>query len=60
MNPNDSVLHKLNPPVRARYIRFLHKEWEERISMRVELYGCTGYLFLYFSFLLSDKLRTVV
>ncbi|XP_015748020.1 PREDICTED: EGF-like repeat and discoidin I-like domain-containing protein 3, partial [Acropora digitifera] len=40
MNPNDSVLHQLNPPVRARYIRFLPKEWEERISMRVELYGC--------------------
>lgn len=48
MNPNDSVLHQLNPPVRARYIRFLPKEWEERISMRVELYGCKGYYYYFF------------
>lgn len=47
MNPDDSVLHQLNPPIRARYIRFLPEEWKERISMRVELYGCKGHYFFF-------------
>ncbi|XP_015772540.1 PREDICTED: EGF-like repeat and discoidin I-like domain-containing protein 3 isoform X4 [Acropora digitifera] len=37
---NSIVFHVLNPPVRARYIRFRPTAWHQRISMRVELYGC--------------------
>lgn len=36
------VSHELNPPIRARYIRFRPETWYGRISMRVELYGCRG------------------
>ena len=36
------VYHKLNPPIRARYIRFLPVAWYGSIAMRVELYGCQG------------------
>ena len=32
--------HNLNPPITARYIRFIPIDWHRRISMRVELYGC--------------------
>ncbi|KAL9951704.1 hypothetical protein ACROYT_G044426 [Oculina patagonica] len=34
------VSHELNPPIRARFIRFVPVSWHNRISMRVELYGC--------------------
>ncbi|XP_020614402.1 EGF-like repeat and discoidin I-like domain-containing protein 3 [Orbicella faveolata] len=34
------VYHELNPPIRARYVRFLPQAWHGHISMRVELYGC--------------------
>ena len=37
---NNVVYHDLNPPIIARYIRFLPVKWEGEISMRVELYGC--------------------
>ena len=37
---NSVVNHDLNPPIIARYIRFLPVKWEGEISMRVELYGC--------------------
>ena len=37
---NNVVYHDLNTPITARYIRFLPVEWEDEISMRVELYGC--------------------
>ncbi|XP_015762776.1 PREDICTED: EGF-like repeat and discoidin I-like domain-containing protein 3 isoform X1 [Acropora digitifera] len=37
---NSIVFHDLNPPIRARYIRFRPTAWHQRISMRVELYGC--------------------
>ncbi|XP_078374852.1 lactadherin-like [Oculina patagonica] len=33
--------HDLNPPIRARYIRFRPVAWHKHISMRVELYGCS-------------------
>ena len=36
---NNVLYHDLNPPITARYIRFLPVEWEDEISMRVELYG---------------------
>ncbi|XP_074628770.1 EGF-like repeat and discoidin I-like domain-containing protein 3 isoform X1 [Acropora palmata] len=37
----DSIVrHNLNPPIRARYIRFQPIAWSDHISMRVELYGC--------------------
>ena len=37
---NSVVYHDLNPSITARYIRFLPVEWEDEISLRVELYGC--------------------
>ena len=43
------VYHNLNPPIRARYIRFRPVVWNNGVSMRVELYGCHGgrrFLFL--------------
>ena len=45
------VFHDLNPPITSRYIRFLPVAWYLAISMRVELYGCTGtpVFVLYFS-----------
>ncbi|KAL9987547.1 hypothetical protein ACROYT_G001872 [Oculina patagonica] len=37
----DTVVYReLDPPIRARYIRFRPQAWHEHISMRVELYGC--------------------
>ncbi|KAL9953934.1 hypothetical protein ACROYT_G041410 [Oculina patagonica] len=35
-----AVYHGLNPPIRARYIRFRPVTWLNHISMRAELYGC--------------------
>ena len=40
IDENSVVYHDLNPPITARYIRFLPVEWEDEISLRVELYGC--------------------
>ncbi|XP_020611444.1 EGF-like repeat and discoidin I-like domain-containing protein 3 [Orbicella faveolata] len=42
-NDQDTVIsHQLDPPIRARYIRFGPVAWHRHISMRVELYGCEG------------------
>ena len=38
-DPDTVVTHQLNPPIEARYIRFLPVTWNNWISMRVELYG---------------------
>lgn len=40
LDRNSVVYHELNPPIRARYLRFLPVSWENYIAMRVELYGC--------------------
>ncbi|PFX15365.1 G-protein coupled receptor GRL101 [Stylophora pistillata] len=41
---SNTVVHNdLNPPIRARYVRFLPQSWHKHISMRVELYGCLKY-----------------
>ena len=40
IDQNPVVYHDLNPPITARYIRFKPVEWQDWISMRVELYGC--------------------
>ena len=37
---NSVIYHDLNAPIPARYIRFLPVEWNDEISMIVELYGC--------------------
>ena len=37
---NSVVYHELNPPIRARFLRFLPVTWNSFIAMRVELYGC--------------------
>ncbi|XP_044166438.1 discoidin, CUB and LCCL domain-containing protein 2-like [Acropora millepora] len=40
-NDRDSIVrHYLNPPIRARYIRFQPIAWNGHISMRVGLNGC--------------------
>lgn len=39
-NPDTVVSHELDPPIRARYIRFRPLSWHNQISMRIELYGC--------------------
>ena len=41
-NRDTVVKHELNPPVRARYIRFRPTAWNLQVSMRVEVYGCPG------------------
>ncbi|KAL9958858.1 hypothetical protein ACROYT_G035929 [Oculina patagonica] len=37
---NTAVSRVLNPPIKARYIRFRPIAWSSWISMRVELFGC--------------------
>ncbi|CAH3029915.1 unnamed protein product, partial [Porites evermanni] len=37
---NTVVSHNLNPSIMTRFIRFRPLAWRNRISMRVELYGC--------------------
>ncbi|XP_044171679.1 uncharacterized protein LOC114977630 isoform X7 [Acropora millepora] len=37
---NSIVYHRLNPPIMARYIRFRPVNWNNHISMRVEVFGC--------------------
>ena len=32
--------HVLAFKIRARYVKFMPQTWENRIGMRVELYGC--------------------
>lgn len=39
---NTIAYHELKSPIRARYIRFRPTAWNGHITMRVELYGCTG------------------
>ena len=34
----------LSPPITACYVRILSVEWHNRISMRMEIYGCAGAL----------------
>ena len=41
-DPDTVVYNDLNPPIRARYIRFQPVSWYDWITMRVELYGCQG------------------
>ncbi|XP_067054179.1 uncharacterized protein [Acropora muricata] len=36
------VYQAVNPPIRARFIRFRPITWNSFISMRAELYGCKG------------------
>lgn len=40
----DNNVHKTNifePPLFARYIRLLPWEWHQRITLRLELLGCS-------------------
>lgn len=36
------VYHDLVPPIKARYIRFVPKRFNDERGMRIELYGCQG------------------
>ncbi|XP_073259033.1 uncharacterized protein [Porites lutea] len=40
---SDSVVTQdLNPPITARFLRILPTKWNNRISLRMELYGCAA------------------
>lgn len=41
-NSDTVVKNILSPPITARYIRLIPVEWHNHISMRVEIYGCSG------------------
>ena len=42
---SDTVAYNtLAPPITARFIRFNPVEWHSHISMRIEIYGCSGIL----------------
>ena len=40
MDADSIVYHRLNPSIMARYIRFRPVNWNNHISMRVEVFGC--------------------
>ena len=42
---NTIVYQTLSQPIRARYVRILPEAWHNHISMRMELYGCSGICF---------------
>ena len=48
------IFNELNPPIRARFIRFHPEAWYGHISMRVELYGCSGSV-EYFSLTITNE-----
>lgn len=43
-NENQCIVvgHSLKEPVTTRYVRIHPKSWQGSISMRAELYGCSG------------------
>ena len=44
-NDSDSVVYnKLTPAVTALVLRLLPVDWQNHISMRMEIYGCPGIL----------------
>ena len=62
---NTIVYHKLKKPIIARFIRFVPMAWFAHISMRVELYGCSGIIYLnwflvYFILYFSKGLPTLL
>ena len=36
------VVKRLSEPIRTRFVRLLPLEWHKHISMRIEIYGCSG------------------
>ena len=42
---NTIVYQTLSQPIGARYVRILPEAWNNHISMRMELYGCSGICF---------------
>ena len=50
------VKNVLIPPITARYIRLMPVEWHNHISMRVEIYGCSG---IVTAFARRDKLGAI-
>ncbi|EEC18459.1 neurexin IV, putative [Ixodes scapularis] len=39
-NGDTEMSNKFTPPIVAQYIRINPTKWRDRISLRVELYGC--------------------
>ncbi|XP_022795118.1 uncharacterized protein LOC111333762 [Stylophora pistillata] len=52
------VYHKLNPPIKARYIKLRPTAWYGHISLRMELYGCSAASGI--NVLCDDKNMTIV
>ena len=45
---NDSVVsNRLNQSITARFLRILPTKWNNRISLRMEIYGCPGTCLVY-------------
>ena len=44
------VYNNLNPPITARFIRFIPTSWHNKISMRTEIFGCPGMAIIDLSF----------
>ncbi|XP_022796952.1 uncharacterized protein LOC111335334 [Stylophora pistillata] len=57
-NRDSIVYHKLNPPIKARYIKLRPTAWYGHISLRMELYGCSAASGI--NVLCDDKNMTIV
>ena len=42
------VYNQINPLITTRFIRLLPLQWHHRISMRIEMFGCSGILYFVF------------
>lgn len=54
-NMDSVVFHQVDPPIIARVIRFRPIAWKGHVSMRVELYGCKGNVYIVSESTLSDN-----
>ena len=44
------MYNTLRPSLKARYVRIIPTQWNKHISMRIELFGCTGNRKLFVAF----------
>lgn len=51
------VYNKLRRPIVTSYIRFIPTHWNNRISMRIELFGCPGICIRLFKSALLPRYR---
>ena len=49
-NIYNTVVHKLTPAIKARFVRIHPRTWRSYIAMRIELYGCRARgLYIFFT-----------